>query len=190
MAESTCPAEDYGYVCGRPIAYGGRCTMHYQRERHKHRPRQRLPFPDSIYHRITKLPNGCVIWTGVPDLAHYAGVRGEGKLKRAHQWVWEHHIGPVPDGKVLDHTCHNEDPDCPAGLECMHRLCIRLDHLEPVTIGENVLRGNGPAAQQARQTHCKWGHELPPYVGDGKKRECRMCWTATNAWIRWREHGR
>ena len=33
-------------------------------------------------------------------------------------------------------------------------------HLEPVTIRENIMRGEGIAAIRARRTHCPNGHEL------------------------------
>jgi hypothetical protein len=50
--------------------------------------------------------------------------------------------------------------------------------MEPVTRGVNTLRGNSPAAQSARKTHCPFGH---PYAGDNLRingdgsRHCRAC---------------
>ena len=52
------------------------------------------------------------------------------------------------------------------------------DHLEAVTGKENVLRGIGLSATNARKTHCKNGHELSGdnlYVVPDGSRSCRRC---------------
>lgn len=49
------------------------------------------------------------------------------KMRRAHVVEWERENGPIPDGMELDHLCNN-------------KLCIRPDHVEPVTHLENVRR--------------------------------------------------
>jgi hypothetical protein len=49
--------------------------------------------------------------------------------------------------------------------------------LEPVTNAVNFARGNGVAANNARKTHCKHGHEYTEantYVWRGA-RICRAC---------------
>jgi hypothetical protein len=73
-------------------------------------------------------------------------------------------VGPIPEGLVIDHLCRN-------------RGCINPTHMEPVTNAENVLRGEGPTAVNARKTHCKRGHpfdDVNTYVY-AKGRACRMC---------------
>jgi hypothetical protein len=51
--------------------------------------------------------------------------------------------------------------------------------MEPVTVGENVLRGEALSAKRARQTHCKRGHLLDGdnlYVEPkSRRRACRIC---------------
>lgn len=75
-------------------------------------------------------------------------------------------FGVVPPiNKSVDHLCKNT-------------LCVNPDHLEIVTIKENILRGDGPAAKNKRKTHCKKGHKLIGYnliVQSTGKRNCRKC---------------
>lgn len=84
----------------------------------------------------------------------------------AHRVAYELEVGPVPDGLTIDHLCRNTS-------------CVNPDHLEPVTNRENILRGTGPAALRARQTHCKRGHPFDEvntrFTGLGAQRSCRAC---------------
>jgi hypothetical protein len=83
----------------------------------------------------------------------------------AHRWSWEKVNGSVPDDLHIDHLCRN-------------RACVNPAHLEPVTRRENILRGVGITAQNARKTHCKNGHEFTEantYIRPGGHRGCREC---------------
>jgi hypothetical protein len=96
---------------------------------------------------------------------------------RAHKFFYEHIVGPVPDGMVLDHTCH--DPEtCEGGKTCPHRMCCNPSHLQTVTNRANLLRGGTLAAENATKTHCDHGHEFTPentFLRKHGKRECREC---------------
>jgi hypothetical protein len=123
----------------------------------------------------------CWLWTGYID-SH----TGYGRLSagdggsplNAHVFSYVLHNGPVPPGMELDHTCHSNDPTCPGGL-CIHRRCVRPDHLEAVPHRENALRGRSLNAENARKTLCSKGHKYTPEntITDPKtgKRRCREC---------------
>lgn len=71
----------------------------------------------------------------------------------------------IPDDLQLDHLCRN-------------RLCVNPSHLEPVTCRENVLRGNGRCAANAKKTHCPRGHAYAGanlLIGTKGERCCRKC---------------
>jgi len=60
---------------------------------------------------------------------------------------------------------------------CRNTCCINPDHMEIVTLAENILRGNCPSAINSRKTHCKRGHKLSGnnlLIFSGK-RQCRIC---------------
>ena len=113
-------------------------------------------------------PNGCFVWSG--GLVHgYGQFKTGGVQYIAHRWIYLQTRGPIQDGLQLDHLCRN-------------RACVNPDHMEPVTNRENVLRGVGIPAINAKKTHCKNGH---PFEGDNiyvrvrpgarSGRECRTC---------------
>lgn len=105
--------------------------------------------------------NECWEWQGGRcSSGRYGGISDGGKPRAAHRAMYELFVGPIPEGLVVDHLCGN-------------KLCVNPAHLEAVTDQENILRGNGVAAANARKTHCIKGH---PFDGfDGRQRICRTC---------------
>jgi hypothetical protein len=89
---------------------------------------------------------------------------GTARPAHAHRIAYELSVGPVPNALTLDHLCRN-------------RGCVNPAHLEPVTRGENVLRGIGIFAENKRKTHCPLGHEYTPEntAPSGNGRRCRTC---------------
>lgn len=85
----------------------------------------------------------------------------------AHRFSWEITNGQIPSGKVLDHLCRV-------------RNCVNPSHLEPVTMRENLRRGEGFAGVNARKTECPKGHEYTDentYVYKWRGRVMRYCRT-------------
>lgn len=114
--------------------------------------------------------NGCWIWPGAKANGGYGNVLtlnsdGEYVSRGLHRVVYEHRVGPIPDGLDLDHLCR-----VPA--------CCNPAHLEPVTHRENTLRGETVPAARSKITHCPQGHE---YTAENTRlskrgqRSCRTC---------------
>ena len=110
----------------------------------------------------------CWLWTGAKGGDGYGmhGVTEDGRryTRQVHRLAYTLAVGEIPDGLTIDHLCRN-------------RLCCNPNHLEVVSIRENILRGDGVAANNARKTHCPRGHEYTEentYVYR-KKRHCREC---------------
>ena len=98
----------------------------------------------------------------------------------AHIVYWEAVNGPVPEGMVLDHECHNRDLTCPGGrTDCMHRRCVNPDHVRAVTEQVNILAGRSIPAANAVKEFCDHGHEFTPmntyHRPDRTGRQCRAC---------------
>ena len=125
-------------------------------------PAGRPPVPPQkrFWPRVRKLDDGCWEWTGARLRFGY-GVFWDGKRNvKAHRWSYEYHVGPIPDGLVIDHLCCNPS-------------CVNPAHMEPVTVSENNRRGNAPAAMNARKDACPQGHPYDHH--NGFQRVCRTC---------------
>jgi len=112
--------------------------------------------------RLTVAASGCWEYPTLNESGYGvigAGPRG-GKTIRVHRLVFEYVNGPIPDGLHLDHLCRN-------------RACANPDHLEPVTAGENVRRGE----RKGNQAQCAQGHKFTPENTrtTPRQRVCREC---------------
>lgn len=121
--------------------------------------------------KVDKTPT-CWLWTGNLNPAGYGGFKLARKEVRAHRFAYMALVGPVPDGLVLDHLCRV-------------RKCVNPEHLEPVTLGENTLRGETVSARNALVTHCPAGHPYDDgntYHSDGRAgRRCKECTRVSSA---------
>lgn len=130
-------------------------------------PKVRPPI-ERFREKVHVLDNGCHEWTAYRGNGGYGRFYVDGRGALAHRWAYEHLVGPIPDGLVIDHLCRN-------------RACVNPEHLEPVSPSENVMRGIGPAVTSAMRramTHCLRGHPLDGEevrVGPYGYRLCLQC---------------
>jgi hypothetical protein len=169
--------------CGRRHKGHGLCDMHLQRRRltgTAAAPRgkevigydsigrpiwRRVEDPKAkLLARAVAAHGGCIVWTGSKNDRGYGHIDVNGQRQYTHRLSYELHVGPIPDGLVIDHLCRN-------------RACLNPHHLEPVTQGENTRRG-----ERAQRTHCPQGHpydEANTYVkrrvNGAAHRNCREC---------------
>lgn len=167
MPKSTCSESE----CLREVRSRGLCLMHYKRlwrnGNHVNIPTISESLGLERFWLKVEKTGTCWVWKSAPTSKGYGSFWFNGKGIQAHRFSYELLVGPIPEDLTLDHLCRN-------------RLCVRPDHLEPVTRGVNVLRGEGPGAQNARKTHCPYNHEYTPentYVVNRHKtgRTYRIC---------------
>lgn len=122
----------------------------------------RVPLEQRLFSRVVK-GDWCWNWTGAKDPLGYGRIGNDNKVFQTHRISYELLVGPIPEGLVLDHLCRNPS-------------CVRPDHLEAVTIGENLKRGVG--GRPSRKKECIRGHsfdEVNTFVRPDGTHSCRSC---------------
>jgi len=123
--------------------------------------------PESVWTWIFPEPNtGCWLWGRGVNSRGYGTISFGGRPGMVvHRFVYETLIQQCPKELVLDHLCRQPP-------------CCNPDHLEPVTMRTNLLRGVGFSALNAAKTKCVNGHafdEANTHITKQGRRSCRAC---------------
>lgn len=94
----------------------------------------RRPVIERLMEKVVKDDEGCWIFTGATRYGGYGEIRlwprSEG-IGVTHRVVYEHLVGPIPPGVLLDHRC-------------MKPRCCNPDHLRFATVKQNGEHRAGP----------------------------------------------
>lgn len=110
----------------------------------------------------------CWIWTGAVERFGYGKFSVSRRSVMAHRFSYHHFKGSIPEGLTLDHLCRVPS-------------CVNPDHLEAVTLRENLLRGNTFQAKNKAKTHCPHGHPYDKentFIRKDGARTCKECMRA------------
>jgi len=118
--------------CAVPAVKRGWCNRHWKKWWRNGDPLggrwDLLPdWRDRFWQKVRKTES-CWLWEAGGSAEDGRGVfRRNGRLEQAYRISYELLVGPIPEGLTLDHLCRT-----PA--------CVNPEHLEAVTMGENIRR--------------------------------------------------
>lgn len=154
----------------------GYCQKHYNRWRAHGDPNivlkspgpARSTFEETVarFFALVNKTNFCWLWTGSKHPKGYGKFSYGSKPVLAHRFSYKLAHPEWDEIADLDH------------FKCDNPPCVNPDHVRPATNRENVLRGIGIAAMNARKTHCIHGHEFSienTYYRPNGARDCRTC---------------
>lgn len=126
-------------------------------------------FPTDLFWSRVSKSDSCWLWTGRTSNG-YGRFEHRRQAFAAHRIAWLLVRGSIDPTLTIDHLCRVPG-------------CVNPDHLEQVSMRENVMRSANPTAVNAVKTHCVNDHEL---AGDNLRidngrRLCRQCRRESNA---------
>lgn len=127
------------------------------------------PIPEGAFQKVEPYihkTRKCWLWKGTISPNGYGVLNFKGKNYQAHRVVYSKLVTDIPPELRIDHLCRV-------------RHCVNPKHLQVVSNRENVLRGVGPTAHNARKSHCENGHAFTPQntriAPHNNQRICKAC---------------
>jgi hypothetical protein len=128
-------------------------------------PRAFKSLTERIESSVQKDENGCWLWARKVGKPGYGLMTtkeaGKPRTRLAHRVSYEAFVGAIPAGLQLDHLCRV-------------RACVNPEHLEPVTLQENLYRSPIHNVRFRAEGKCSQGHVLAD-VGTYKAGKYRTC---------------
>lgn len=114
---------------------------------------------DRFDEKVDRRENGCWEWIGyIEKTTGYGRFYDDNRVVNgAHRYAYRRAKGEIPEGMVIDHLCRN-------------RKCVNPNHLEAVSVGENIRRGASPSIHLSRVQVCARGHAYAEH-----SYYCRAC---------------
>jgi len=120
--------------CDRKHFGRGYCRRHYYKWRKYGDPLaggRHYETPELSFAARTRPVGDCLLWTGSTNGTYGMIAIGQGREQYAHVYAWERANGPLPEGMMPDHRCHN-------------KLCANVEHLRLATKKQNAQNVTGP----------------------------------------------
>lgn len=133
--------------CPRKLRARGWCKLHYQRWAKWGDPEHVPPrgAKTTVAERFVASVDrtgDCWEWQGAHDREGYARTAYKKQNVLLHRWAYEHFVGPIPEGYVVDHICHNKgcvNPKhlraCSVQVNCQNRLRANRDNRSAGRLG-------------------------------------------------------
>ena len=110
------------------------------------------PIPDLFWPKIDK-SGDCWEWLGVKVRGGYGRIGSRGRTLQAHRVAYELCVGPIPEGLVIDHMCHNPS-------------CVNPEHLRAVTQKQNLENQSGAySTSKSGIRGVSWSKNAKKWVG-------------------------
>lgn len=116
--------------CEKQIRHKGLCGTHYNRVRiygdpHAFKRIRHMGNDTDRFWAKVQRGEGCWTWLAYKQKTGYGHfITADGRKHMAHRMAYELIKGPIPEGRQLDHTCHNTS-------------CVNPEHLRPATNKQN-----------------------------------------------------